>query len=95
MTSGSNGANGWLAPEPRAGSLSPALFRLLIADEGFVLIAGEDACWHRLSDGCLFCQCVGRLIEMPRDVVELEAVELVLQLSDLMTIRSHLGVEAA
>ena len=30
------------------------LFQLLVADRGLVLIAGEDARWHRLSAGCRF-----------------------------------------
>ena len=38
---------------------------------------------------------VSYFVEPPRDMVELEAIELVLQLSDLMIIRSHLGVVAA
>ena len=71
------------------------LFHLLIADQGLVLITGEDIHQHWLSAGRHFCQRVGRLIEMPRDVIELETVELVLQLVDFSTIRSHPGIVVA
>ena len=47
-------------------------------DRGLVLIAGEDARRHRLSVGLRLRQCVGHLVETPRDVIELEAIELVL-----------------
>ena len=63
--------------------------------QGLVLITSKDAHRHRLSVGCCFCQCVGRLIEMPQDVIELETVKLVLYLVDFLAIRSHLGVVAA
>ena len=71
------------------------MFRLLVADRGFVLIAGEDAYRHRLSAGRCIRQRVGRLIETTRDVIELEAVELVLQLADFSAICSHLGIVVA
>ena len=71
------------------------MFWLLIADRGFVLIAGEDACWHRLSVGRRLHQRVGRLVETPRGVIELEAIELVLQLADFSIVCSHLGIVVA
>ena len=51
-----------------------------------MLVAGEDTHWHRLLVGCCLCQRVGCLVEAPQDVVELEAVELVLQLADFLTV---------
>ena len=56
---------------------------------------GEDASWHQFMTRCCFCKCVDRLIEAPWDVIEFEAVESVLQSSDLLVVRSHLGVMAA
>ena len=50
---------------------------------------------HWLSVGCRFCQHVGHLAEMPRNVIELEAIELVLQLADFSVVCSHLGIVAA
>ena len=60
-----------------------------------MLIAGEDARQHWLSAGRRDCQRVGRLVETPRDVIELETVELVLQLADFSAIHNHLGIMAA
>ena len=60
-----------------------------------MLVTGEDAYWHRLSPRHRFRQRVSYLIEMPRDVIELETIELVLQLADFLAICSHLGVVAA
>ena len=60
-----------------------------------MLIASEDACRHRLSAGRRFRQRVSRFVETPRDVIELEVVELVLQLADFSAACSHLGVVAA
>ena len=60
-----------------------------------MLVAGEDAHWHRLSTGCCFCKRVGRLIEAPWDVIEFEAIEFVLQSLDLLVVRNHLGIVAA
>ena len=71
------------------------MFWLLIADQGFVLITGKDACWDWLSAGCCFCECVGRFVEAPGDMIEFEAVEFVLQPSDLLTVCLHLGIVAA
>ena len=71
------------------------MFWLLIADRGLVLITGEDARRHQLSVGRCFHQRVGRLVETPQDVIELEAVELVLQPTDFSAVCGHLGVMAA
>ena len=71
------------------------LFRPRIVYQGFVLIAGEDTCWHRLSAGCRLCKRVVRLVEAPQDVIELEAVESILQPSNFLAVRLHLGVVAA
>ena len=43
-----------------------------------MLVADEDTCWHRPSTGRYFCKCIGRLIEVPWDVIEFEAIEFVL-----------------
>jgi hypothetical protein len=68
---------------------------LLVADRGLILIASKDAGRNGLAARRHFCQCVGCLVEPSWDVVKLEAVELVLQLMDLLAIHSHLGTEAA
>jgi len=60
-----------------------------------MLIAGKHTRWHWLSTRRGFCKCVGRLVEEPWDVIELETVELVSQPSDLLAVRSHLSVMAA
>ena len=60
-----------------------------------MLIAGEDAHGHWLLAGRRFRQHVGHLIETPRNVVELEAIELVVQLADFSIICSHLGIMIA
>ena len=60
-----------------------------------MLVTGEDARWHRLSAGCSFYKRVSRLVETPRDVVELEAIELVLQPVDFLAICGHLDVMVA
>ena len=59
-----------------------------------MLIVGEDTCWHWLSAECCFRKHVGRLIEAPRDVIELKAIELVLQPLDFLKVCGHLGVMA-
>ena len=43
-----------------------------------MLIASEDTYRHRLLAGCHLRQHVGHLIEPPQDVIEFEAIELVL-----------------
>ena len=50
---------------------------------------------RRLSTGHRFCMRVGRLIEAPWDVIEFEAVELVLQSSDFLVVHNHLGIMVA
>ena len=60
-----------------------------------MLIAGESAHWYRLSVGRHFCQRIGRLVETAWNVVELKAVELILQLAEFLAICFHLGIVAA
>ena len=60
-----------------------------------MLVTGEDARWHQLSIGCYFCKRIGHLVEVSWDVIEFEAVELVLQPSNLLAVRNHLGIMAA
>ena len=60
-----------------------------------MLVTSEDAYWHWLSAGCCFQKYVGCLIEVPRDVIEFEAIELVLQPVDFSIVCGHLGVLAA
>ena len=60
-----------------------------------MLVAGKDTYWDWLLAGCCFCECVGCLIETPWDVIELEAIELVVQLVDFSAVCSHLDVVAA
>ena len=60
-----------------------------------MLVVGKDTYWHRLSAGCRLHKCFNRLIEASWDVIEFEAVEFVLQSSDLLAVRHHLGVMAA
>jgi len=60
-----------------------------------VLIAGKDTCRDWLSAGCCFRERVGCFVEAPWDVVEFEAIESVLQPSDLLIVCLHLGVMAA
>ena len=57
-----------------------------------MLIASEHTRWHLFSARRGFCKCVGRLVEASWDVVELETVKLVFQLSDLSVVRSHPGI---
>jgi hypothetical protein len=64
---------------------------LLITDRGFVLVTCKDASQDGLPTGCHLHQHAGRFVEPSRDMVELEAVEPVLQLEDLLAICSHLG----
>jgi len=60
-----------------------------------MLVASEDTCWHRLPAGCRLSKRIGRHVEAPQNVVELEAIELVLQLVDFSVVCSHLGIMAA
>ena len=59
------------------------------------MIAGKDACRDWLSVGCCFHKRVGYFVEAPWDVIELEAVESVLQPLDFLAVCLHLGVVAA
>ena len=43
-----------------------------------MLIAGEDTRRHRLLAGRHLVQCVGLFVEPPQDVIEFEAIKLVL-----------------
>ena len=90
------GRSSWrIGPGGRTRRAIVGLFRPRVAYRGFVLITGKDACWDWLSARCCSCERVGRFIEAPRDVIEFEAVEFVLQTSDLLTVCLHLGVVAA
>ena len=59
------------------------------------MIAGEDAYRDCLSAGCCFHKRVGCFIEALWNVIDLEAVESVLQPSDFLAVCLHLGVVAA
>ena len=69
--------------------------RPFVAYREFVLVAGENSRGDRLSARCRFHKRVGCLVEASQDVIEFQAVELVLQPSDLLAVRGHLGVVAA
>ena len=60
-----------------------------------MLVADEDAHWYWFSTGHRLRKCVSRLVEAPWDVIEFEAIELVLQLADFLAVSSHLGVVVA
>jgi hypothetical protein len=49
-----------------------------------VLVTGKDTDQDQILVGHYLYQLVGRLVEPSEDVVELEAVELVLQLADFL-----------
>ena len=51
-----------------------------------MLIAGEHTRWHQLWTRRDLCKRIGRLIEASWDVIELEAVEFVLQPSDFLEV---------
>ena len=59
------------------------------------MVAGEDTYWYRLLARCRLRKRISRLVEAPWDVIEFEAIEFVLQPSDLLAVRSHLGIVAA
>ena len=52
--------------------------RPFVAYRGFVLVAGKNSRGDRLSDRCRFRKRVGCLVEASRDVIEFQAVELIL-----------------
>ena len=57
------------------------------------MITGKDASWDWLSAGCCFRKCVGYFVEASWDVIELEAIEYVLQSSYFLAlINDQLGV---
>ena len=60
-----------------------------------MLVTGEDARWHWLSAGCCFHERIGCFVEAPWDMIEFEAVESILQPSDFLVVRRHLGIMAA
>ena len=60
-----------------------------------MLVAGKDAHWHRVLIEHHFGKCIGRLVEAPWDMIEFEAIEFVLQPSNLLAVRNHLGIMAA
>jgi hypothetical protein len=68
---------------------------LLVTDRGFVLVTSNDASQDELPTVYHFCQHAGPFIEPSWDMVELEAVEPVLQLADLLAICGHLGTVTA
>jgi hypothetical protein len=80
-----------MSSHARGRQFIPGSIRLLIADQGLILIASEDAGRDRLAARRHFGQHVGCLVEPSWDVVKLETIELVLQLTDLLAICSHLG----
>ena len=59
------------------------------------MVTGKDACRDWFSARCCFRKRVGCFVEAPWDVIEFEAVESVLQPSDFLVVRRHLGVVAA
>ena len=59
------------------------------------MVAGEDAHWYQFSTRRRLRERVGRLIEAPWDVIEFEAIELVLQPSNFLVVHNHLGVVTA
>jgi len=52
-------------PRAQGGRPVTGLFRPLVANQGLVLIAGEDDRWHQLLARHRFCQHVGHLVETP------------------------------
>ena len=59
------------------------------------MVTGKDTCWHHLSTRRRFYKHIGRLVEVPWDVIEFEAVEFVLQPLDFFAVRGHLGIVTA
>ena len=84
-----------VSPRGRIGWAVVGPPRPFVAYRGFVLVIGENSSGDRLSARCRFRKRVGCLVEASRDVIEFQAVELVLQPSDLLAVRGHLGVVAA
>lgn len=65
-----------------------------MADCWLQLIAGEDSGRDWLPSRHHFSQCIGGLVVALRDVVEFEAVELILKSPHFPTIHTHFGVMA-
>ena len=59
------------------------------------MVAGEDTYWHWLFVRCRLRKRIGCLVEAPWDVIDLEAIEFVLQPSDFLEVCSHLGIMTA
>jgi hypothetical protein len=57
-----------------------------------MLITREDPVRDRASTGCGLCEYVGCFIVAAQHVVQLEAVELALQISYILTVLRHLRV---
>jgi hypothetical protein len=55
----------------------------------------ENIQWNCSSIGSDFCEFIGSLIIPASDVVELEAVKLVLKAPYLLTVGLHLGITTA
>ena len=60
-----------------------------------MLVTSEDTCWHWLSVRCRLHKRIDRLVEVPWDVIEFEAIEFVLQPSEFLKVCSHLGIVTA
>jgi hypothetical protein len=58
-------------------------------------ISHENIRWNYNSTRSNFCEFIGGFIIYACNVVELEAVKLVLKVSYLLTVGLHLGITAA
>jgi hypothetical protein len=77
--------------------LEPRLFRWLPATfshKRLMLIAREDTMRNRATTGCRFCKHIDRFIVVAQHVMQLEAVQFVLQISYGLSICCHLRVDA-
>jgi hypothetical protein len=72
--------------------VDPSIY--LDVDGRLVEISRENVQWSHSSTGCDFCEFIGSLIIPACDVVELEAVKLVLKAPYLFTVGLHLGITA-
>jgi hypothetical protein len=71
------------------------LFWLLIIDGGLVLIDRKDAGWDWILARHHLSQFIGCFVKSSGNVIEFEAIELVLQLAYYLAVHSHLRVVAA